>query len=179
MTPKDIQGVLRQFFSRIPPEEREGIIVFGSAAIILNGVPISPGASDLDLFVSDRTFSRLEGNFVRHFKKATEGGEIPFLVHPDVPSAEIFRSFPGVTYSGVHARAQKRPMSEGLLVGALEDLRSWKLAHGRDKDILCAELITRHVSIGSLSESGQGACAPRPQSAYDVISSALSGYDLC
>lgn len=175
MTPKQIQGVLRQVVSRIPIEEREGIVVFGSAAIVLNGVGLSPGANDLDLFASDRTFSRLEGIFVRRLKKATEGGEIPFLALPDVPLAEIFRSFPGVTYSEIRTRAQERPMSEGLLVGALDDLRTWKLAHGRSKDIRGAELITGHVSRGALSESGQRIPAPRPQSAYESDPSALSG----
>ena len=57
-----------------------------------------------------------------------------FAVGPS-KAIEILKSFPGVTFDGVAERAVELKGPLGFKVGSLPDLRSWKMAQGRDKDL--------------------------------------------
>jgi hypothetical protein len=57
---------------------------------------------------------------------------------------EIHKSFPGVTFTDVLGHASRAAGSEDLLVGSLDDIKSWKRAQGRPKDLKDIEAIDRY-----------------------------------
>jgi hypothetical protein len=131
---------------QLDARDLDELVVFGSAAIALNGVNLGRPVKDLDLFVSSATFERLGNTFPVQFKAASEGGQVPFIAPFEGLPIEILASFPGVQFADVYGRARPTNASEGRRVGALEDLRRWKVAQGREKDREDIKAIDKHVT---------------------------------
>ncbi len=133
MTNDDLRGLLQRI-SRLCSTFQDELVVFGSAAIVLNGIELGRPVADLDLFASDATFSRLSDKFSLRYKQIN-GGTAPYIVPIEGLPIEILTSFPGVRFENVHARAQPSDAAVGFRLGTLADLRTWKLAHRREKDM--------------------------------------------
>jgi hypothetical protein len=131
-------------------DERNLVVVFGSSAIVLRGVPLGREINDLDLFVSDATFAKFAVRFDVKMKSGRDG-PVPYM-NP-CEGVEILKSFPGVEFEDVMARASSTENSKDFLVGALDDVILWKRAQGREKDLDDVKAIERYVQ----ALSGQGA----------------------
>jgi hypothetical protein len=129
---------------KVLPEEREFVVVFGSSAIALRGISLGREINDLDLFVSDATFDKISSRLPVHFKDGKNGERVPYLSPSE--KIEILKSFPGVTFRDVLAHASKTGTSEGLLVGSIDDIKLWKRAQGREKDMADIEAIERDIT---------------------------------
>lgn len=125
-------------------DDADNVIVFGSAAISLRGVELGRVPDDIDFFVSEAVFAQLEKKFPVKLKPAGEGGFVAFLEPAE--KIEILKSFPGVEFDAVSTNASAVDRSEGFRVGTLNDLRSWKLAQGRPKDMKDIEVIDQYIS---------------------------------
>ena len=54
-----VSRLLQDLASRLPEEFHEKVVIFGSAAMLLNGVRMERFVKDLDVFVSSETFEEL------------------------------------------------------------------------------------------------------------------------
>lgn len=108
-------------------------VVFGSAAIVLQGIDLERPISDLDLFVAEPAYAKLKAEAVCEEVEKKPG--VYALQINGLEDVEILKGFPGVEHSQVLKRATVLPDSCGLLVASLEDLGSWKAAQGREKDL--------------------------------------------
>lgn len=113
--------------------DQENFVLFGSAAIALNGVDLRREINDLDVFVSDETFKNLAPRFELKHKEG-KGDEPPVPFYLPAEKIEILKSFPGVLFEDVRRRAGPMPTSGGFPVGHLDDLKAWKAEQGRPKD---------------------------------------------
>ena len=126
-------GLVKAFRTVMDREVQGDFVLFGSAAISLNGIDLQREIADLDVFVSATTFERLKHRFALEWKGGKHSERVPF--YKPAPDIEILQSFPGVSFDEVQKRASQTPESEGFPVGALDDLVVWKKAQGRDKDL--------------------------------------------
>jgi len=133
---------LRKVSEYLSPEERKLVVVFGSSAIALHGVQLGRDVNDLDLFVSEATFAQIAARFP--VKTKPGGDEEVSYINP-CEDVEILKSFPGVTFENVVTHAFPTLTSGGFLVGALDDVKRWKAAQGREKDFNDIKAIDRHV----------------------------------
>jgi hypothetical protein len=117
----------------LPREDLQNVVIFGSAAIALNGVDLGRPPKDLDVFVDDKTYDRLKKSIPEHEKRGNNNVTVPYLM--PFPHIEILRTFPGVSFTKVHERASTKSQSQGLLVASLVDLIIWKNSQGRTKDV--------------------------------------------
>ena len=115
-----------------------------SSAIALRGVSLGREINDLDLFVSDATFDKIASRLPVQTKLGRDGEEVPYLTPSE--KIEILKSFPGVTFADVLAHASKTDRSEGLLVGSLDDIKLWKTAQGRAKDMTDIDAIDNQLA---------------------------------
>lgn len=139
-------GKLIQLLSQATSEqERVEMVIFGSAAIVLHGIDLGREVNDLDVFASDRMFERLSGRYAVLVKPAKEGGHVPFIQPCD--DIEILKSFPGVEFEKVLKGATHLQATGGFKVGCLADLKAWKLAQGRAKDLADIGAIDRRTQI--------------------------------
>jgi hypothetical protein len=129
----------------IEPDHRRQMVVFGSAAVILSGVNLGRPATDLDIFVSSSLFDRLGRTFGVKRRPAPEGDEIAFIAPVDGAAIEIVKFFFGVEFRQVLSRSHRLQGAGGFRLGALGDLRRWKLAHDRPKDRRDIERIDRYI----------------------------------
>jgi hypothetical protein len=100
--------------------------------------------SDLDVFVSEKTFAEMARNatFVRdRMKTGIERLRVELC-----PLIEIYKEFQGVTFEAVQRTATVLLRSHGLRVGSLESVLAWKRAAHREKDILDIEMLNRVIS---------------------------------
>ena len=134
--------LIKQLANHVNAGERENFVIFGSAAICLNGVDLQREINDLDVFVSETTFNNLKSCFTEQFKKGGDG-PVPFL-SPET-DIEILKSFPGVQFDQVHRNARPLPQSQGFLVGVMDDLIKWKETQGRPKDLRDLEIIKEWI----------------------------------
>lgn len=125
----DIVGWIEQLAELIDEKERSNFVIFGSAAIALNGVSLGRLVKDLDVFVAATTF---EGLATRFEKKTKQGGDGPVPFYDPAPKIEILKSFPGVSFAEVAKAAAPASGSGGFPVGNLLDLLKWKRAQERD-----------------------------------------------
>ena len=116
----------------LPEDERGNIVIFGSAAVALNGVDLGRKVNDLDVFVSDETFERLKEKC--GLEELTKNGDVPYLEFENL-EVEILKTFPGVEFSEVKACSSTSDISQELMFGDLEMLSRWKRKQGRDKDL--------------------------------------------
>jgi hypothetical protein len=129
---KKISALIQLLSDRFPIEKLSDTVIFGSAAITLNGKDLQRPIDDLDIFASDSAYIRLKNKSIISEVEKSPG--VAFL-KVGVPKIEIWRTFPGVNFQKVKARANKLEHSFGLPVASLEDLRIWKKEQGRPKDI--------------------------------------------
>lgn len=135
--------LLGKTLAQLLPEERNSVVIFGSSALVLHGVDLQRDINDLDLFVSQATFEGMTKRFERRFKAGKDGENIPYLAPSE--GVEILQSFPGIHFHEALSHASKMDKAEGLLVGSLYDIRKWKTAQGREKDLKDIEAIDNHL----------------------------------
>jgi hypothetical protein len=145
--------LLRCLAQLFPETERTEMVIFGSAAIVLQGVDIGRSVGDLDVFVSQATFEALAVRFGKQEKPGSDG-PVPFIA--PARKIEILASFPGVEFPIVAKRGRPNESSYGFPVGCLDDLRTWKAAQGREKDFRDIEAIDRHLSRSGAEKSDKG-----------------------
>jgi len=138
-----LQVLLSKTSAQLLPQERNGIVIFGSSALVLQGVDLGRDINELDLFVSEATFERMTKRFEKRFKRGKDGEEIPYLV--PVEGVAILQSFPGIHFHDALSHACKVEAAEGFLVGSVYDIKKWKIAHGREKDLKDVEAIDSHL----------------------------------
>ena len=149
--PEDrVGGLLQELSTRLPEQLHENVLIFGSSAIVLNGVCLDRQIDDLDVFVSEETFDGLRSMFAEEWKRAKEGCEIPYLEIGD--KIELLASFPGVEFNDVFSRSQVLPHSAPFRVAALRDLRLWKVEQGRPKDMNDIKAIDRWLELTEASQ---------------------------
>ena len=146
-----VSRLLQDLDSRLPPEFHEKVVIFGSAAMLLNDVPMDRPVDDLDVFVSSETFEELRGLFDEKSKPATEGGSVPYIVICE--KIEVLKSFPGIEFSDALCRSQVLPNSKSFRVASLAHLVRWKEAQGRPKDR--DDLKAIHRRLAELVEAGE------------------------
>jgi hypothetical protein len=130
-----LSDLLIKLKSQLLLTEQSGVVIFGSLAIVLQGVALGRPIDDLDIFASEEAFEKLAKRFQIQFKDGTDGAKVAYLKPLPDEKIEILRSFPGVTFEDVAARASTTAASEGFLVGSLDDLTKWKITQGREKDL--------------------------------------------
>jgi hypothetical protein len=135
--PVDFKELLRM-------EPDGGTTNIRTSAIALRGVPLGREIDDLDLFVSDAAFDKIALRFPPQEKDGRDGEKVPFLALGE--NIEILKSFPGVSFADVLARASKTTSSEDFLVGSLGDIKIWKRAQGRSKDFRDIEAIDTYLT---------------------------------
>ena len=128
-----LERLIQNFADLIEDNERKKFIIFGSAAIILNGVDLGREPDDLDFFVSEATFENLSKRF-KVKNEAKEIGEIIESLTP-LPNVEIYKTFPGVLFDLVSRNIKLSLKTKGFPLGNLEYLETWKSTQGRLKDI--------------------------------------------
>ncbi len=109
-------------------------IVFGSAPLVLAGLPRKP--RDLDLFVSEDLYQELAKELLP--EHTDEQGHRFLLLAEGI---EVWSSFPGVSWEQASGRARLDPRTSGLKVADLVDVRATKVALGRPRDLADIELI--------------------------------------
>ena len=127
-----VSKLLQDLASKLPEEWHAKVVVFGSSAMMLNGVRMGRSVDDLDVFVSSETFDQLRGHFKEKTKPATEGGSVPYIEIGE--KIEVLKSFPGVKFSEALCRSQALPNSRPFRVASLLDLKRWKETQDRPKD---------------------------------------------
>ncbi|MFO0737549.1 MAG: hypothetical protein U0270_16775 [Labilithrix sp.] len=139
--------LLAEAAAKLPGDLLSRIVVFGSAPLAVEEVGIRDDVGDLDLFVSDETFSELERRgFTARVKlrDAKTDEEVLHLVvsgKDDEPDVEVLKTFQGVVFDAVLANSSAHP--SGLRMGSIDDVRTWKLASGRPKDLADVAAIDR------------------------------------
>jgi len=127
-----ISALIEQLLATVPIADLTDVVVFGSAAITLNGTDLDRSVDDLDLFASDETFARLRA---RRGTDEVEKKPGLFFLSVGIPKVEIWKTFPGVTHSEARDNARVLEGSHGLLVAALEELYAWKSAQPGEKHL--------------------------------------------
>jgi hypothetical protein len=119
-------------------------VIFGSAALLLNGIDLEREIGDLDIFLSEQDWREIKAKIER-FAPDDKKYQIAFKAKLEAPEEQIGRivlyggkvellcEFPGVAFSEVFARSQIMPDSSGLRVAHKQDLIAWKQAQGGDK----------------------------------------------
>jgi hypothetical protein len=125
----------------LTPAERDALVVFGSAAIVLHKVDIGRVPADVDLFATPETLDQLAEQFELRLKNA---GKIRQVSVSDL--ADVYDTFPGVSFDEVRGRAAVLGLSEGWRVASLGDLHRWKLTRNTEKDRNDAAAIDAHQS---------------------------------
>ena len=143
--------LLQDLASGLPEGFHEKIVIFGSAAMLLNGVEMKRPVDDLDVFVSSDTFEELRGRFDEETASATEGGSIPKIVIGD--KIEAFESFPGIEFSEAFCGSKILPNTGPFRVASLQHLQQWKKAQNRPKDREDLKAIERRLA--ELEEEGE------------------------
>jgi len=135
--------LIRTLANLIDEDQRKNFVIFGSAAIKMNGVDLGRTIADFDVFVAEETFATLATRFAASQKNGNDG-IVPFYAPAE--NIEILKSFPGVVFDDVAHGAGITEVSFGFPVGNLDDLRKWKTAQGRDKDKVDIKRIDAYLS---------------------------------
>ena len=146
-----VSRLLQDLASRLPEEFHEKVVIFGSAAMLLNGVRMERSVKDLDVFVSSETFEELRVRFDEKWKPATEGGSVPYIEICE--EVEALKSFPGIEFDDAVCRSKVLPNSKRFRVASLAHLRQWKKAQNRSKDRNDLKAIDRRLA--ELEEAGE------------------------
>jgi len=125
-------NLIHNLLEIVPIASLSDAVVFGSAAIVLNRIELNRPIHDLDLFISGAACQSLrqQPGLIEREKYG-----VHFLAAGDDERIELWPSFLGVDFDGIKDHARPLQGSCGLLVASLADLRIWKKAQGRPKDI--------------------------------------------
>ena len=143
--PENIAKLIQLLSEALSEEERTNVVIFGSAAIVLHGVHLDRKVGDLDVFASYLTFERISERYPVQAKPAKEGGDVP-VIQP-YADIEILKSFLGVEFEKVFNNAVKLEGAGEFKVGCLADLKAWKFAQGRSKDLADIKAIDRQAGL--------------------------------
>lgn len=134
-----VEGLIKRFLAAVenPQAEKAAAVVFGSSAAALWGVDLGRPVKDLDLFVSDADYDRIEKITTWGIEKIEKAPGV-YGLEIAAWSTEFLKEFPGVDYHSVRALATPVTFSHGMLVASLGDLLAWKneqiRGNPRDKD---------------------------------------------
>jgi hypothetical protein len=128
-----IESLLATAAERLGPSRSGRAIVFGSAPLVLAGLPRQP--RDLDLFVSEDLYRELREDIE---EEVDDQGHSFLRLADDI---EVWSSFPGVCWEQVAGRSRLDPRTSGLRVADLADVRATKAALGRPRDLADIQLI--------------------------------------
>ena len=127
-------GLIPKLRDLVGESDPANFVIFGSAAIALNGVDLKREINDLDVFVSEQTFKNLETRFeLKH--KSGKDDEPPVPFYAPAEKIEILKSFPGVLFEDVRLKAKPLAACGEFPVGQLADLKLWKTEQARPKDM--------------------------------------------
>lgn len=129
-----LESLLATAAHRLGPTRTGRAIVFGSAPLVLAGLPRQP--RDLDLFVAEDLYSELLAD--QCTEHTDDQGHRYLLLAERI---EAWGSFPGVSWDQVAGRARLDPRTSGLRVADLVDVRATKVALGRPRDLADIQLI--------------------------------------
>lgn len=141
-----VEGLIKQFLVSIddPAKEKACAVVFGSSAAALHGVDLGRPVKDLDLFVSDADYDRIEKIATWGIEKVEKAPGV-YGLEIAAWSTEFLKEFPGVDFASVRATATPLTHSHGMLVASLGHLLAWKTeqirVNPRDKDFKDREAI--------------------------------------
>lgn len=145
-----LDKLIAEAVEKLPEDLVPKVVVFGSAPLALEGVRIREDIEDLDLFVSDDVFDELQRRGLHSrlkLRDAKTDGEVHHIVlvgSDDDPDVEVLKTFQGVAFAEVFANALEHP--SGFRMGALDDVRRWKVASGRPKDLNDIAAIDRFLN---------------------------------
>ena len=83
------------------PDERDDAVIFGSSALVLQGVSLEREIDDLDVFVSTTLFEKIAERFPVQYKPGKDDGQIAYIKPPASNKIEFLKSFPGVDFEKV------------------------------------------------------------------------------
>jgi hypothetical protein len=132
----------------IEEKDRKHFLIFGSSAIVLNGIDLGREVHDLDIFVSEQTYTNLKGRFPEKAKAAALN--IVSFYEP-AKNIEIWGSWPGATFDQLITRAHPTEASEDFPVVHIDDVVAWKIIQGREKDLSDIQKIEAHKMRNSHS----------------------------
>lgn len=116
----------------------DSYVVFGSCPLAAFGIR---EANDIDLLVSEEIFTELKENGWQELRKGSN--DIP-LVH-DVFEAHNNWNFSSYNPTLKHLLTSAT-LVDGVPFASLEEVRKWKVASGRSKDLADIELIDRYLA---------------------------------
>jgi hypothetical protein len=149
---RKLEALIANAVARLPADIIGSVVMFGSAPLAMGDVAIRADIKDLDLFVSDETFDELVQRGFRSLVKLRDrvtGEKVLHIVVAGAdaePEIEVLKTFQGVAFADVYRRSMQHP--SGLRVGALADVRAWKVASGRPKDLDDVAAIDRFLATG-------------------------------
>jgi hypothetical protein len=142
-----ISSLIERFFVLSDGLDVDKFVVFGSMAIPLNGIDLRRRISDMDLFVSERTFAELRQRYGEK-RKRVMSKVIPVLAMGD--KIEIMVYYPGVNFEQVNRNARPTRTSRGLKVATIADILKWKGTQRRKKDLRDLAVVNKALEIGTL-----------------------------
>ncbi len=116
---------------------KNSYVVFGSCPLALAGIRES---QDIDMLVSKELFYQLQKN---GWKLAHKGPKDNPLTHGDF-EAHFRWNFSSYTPTLEHLLLTA-DIVDGIAFASLDEVRKWKLASGRPKDLKDIELIDKHL----------------------------------
>lgn len=114
-------------------------VVFGSGPLMVHGIRDS---QDIDLLVTTELYRTLQANPAWEVKKWPDGSE--YLANGDYEVDDIWH------YNGYRPKTEdiiaKAEFIEGVPFAPLEEVRRWKKAFGRPKDLVDVKLIEEFMA---------------------------------
>lgn len=148
---RKLERLIDEAVRAAPPDLLPSFVIFGSAPMA--SVGLREDVRDLDLFVSDETFAELvRRGFTARVKSvdAATGEDVHHVAlvigsgSERDPDVEVLRSFQGVSYASVARGAIAH--ASGMRMASLADVRAWKVASARPKDLDDVASIDRYLS---------------------------------
>ena len=113
-------------------------IVFGSCPLAVAGIR---EANDIDLLVSEKLFSQLQKS---GWQELDKGNNDKPLVHDDF-EAHVNWNFSSYKPT-LNQLLVTATIIDGIYFASLDEVRKWKMASGRPKDVIDIELINEYLN---------------------------------
>jgi hypothetical protein len=114
-------------------------VVFGSAPLAVAGIRLT---NDIDLLVSEEVFGQLGEQGWQELDKSP--GDKP-LVH------DVFEAHPDWTFSSYNPSLERllatATVIDGVPFASLDEVKKWKTASARPKDLADLELINKYLAV--------------------------------
>lgn len=130
---KKTTKLIHDLLEVIPIALLHDAIIFGSAAITLNGIDIHREIDDLDIFVSKKSYSQLRLHPKLYEEQKNE--TLKYLSVKGKKNIELLAIIPDADFHMIMMNARSLDKSSQLLVASVSDLCKWKKIQGRKKDI--------------------------------------------